>query len=72
MKISLDNVDAFIFDFDGVMTDNFVYINQNGEESVRCNRADGLAFNVLHKLKKPSFILFQLKKTLLLKSVPLN
>ena len=23
MKISLDNIDAFVFDFDGVLTNNF-------------------------------------------------
>jgi YrbI family 3-deoxy-D-manno-octulosonate 8-phosphate phosphatase len=31
-----------IFDFDGVFTDNAVYIDQYGVESVRCSRSDGL------------------------------
>ena len=31
-----------IFDFDGVFTDNAVYVDQNGVESVRCSRSDGL------------------------------
>jgi 3-deoxy-D-manno-octulosonate 8-phosphate phosphatase (KDO 8-P phosphatase) len=31
-----------IFDFDGVFTDNCVYVNQDGVESVRCWRSDGL------------------------------
>ena len=57
MKISIDNIDAFIFDFDGVMTNNLVNVDQNGNESVSCNREDGLAFNVLNKLKINSFIL---------------
>ena len=35
-------------DFDGVLTDNFVYVNSNGEEMVRCSRADGIG---LEKLK---------------------
>jgi YrbI family 3-deoxy-D-manno-octulosonate 8-phosphate phosphatase len=30
------------FDFDGVFTDNTVYVNQEGVESVRCWRSDGL------------------------------
>jgi 3-deoxy-D-manno-octulosonate 8-phosphate phosphatase (KDO 8-P phosphatase) len=56
MKISIDKIHAFIFDFDGVMTNNLVYIDQDGKETVRCNRADGLAFDVLRKLNKPAFI----------------
>ena len=50
-NLSLDNVDAFVFDFDGVLTDNLVYLDQNGIEAVSCSRADGLAFDVLRKLK---------------------
>jgi len=57
MIISLDNIDAFVFDFDGVLTNNLVQIDENGKESVSCSRADGLAFDVLRKLKKTSFIL---------------
>lgn len=30
------------FDFDGVFTDNYVYVMQDGTELVRCSRADGL------------------------------
>lgn len=29
------------FDFDGVFTDNTVYVSQDGSESVRCCRSDG-------------------------------
>ena len=57
MKISLDNIDAFVFDFDGVLTNNLVQTDENGKESVICSRADGLAFDVLRKLEKPSYIL---------------
>ena len=53
----LDNIDALVFDFDGVLTNNLVYLNQEGVESVACSRADGLAFDVLRKLNKPAFIL---------------
>ena len=53
----LDDIDALVFDFDGVLTNNFVYLNQEGVESVACSRADGLAFDVLRKLNKPAFIL---------------
>ncbi len=55
--MNIKKIDAFIFDFDGVLTDNRVYVNQDGNESVCCNRADGLAFDALKKLKLPTFIL---------------
>ena len=55
--MTLDNIDAFVFDFDGVLTNNFVYMDQNGIESVACSRADGLAFDLLRKLNKPAYIL---------------
>ena len=61
--IIIDNIDALVFDFDGVLTDNFVHLNQNGIESVRCSRADGLAFDVLRKLKKSVYILSTEKNT---------
>tara|TARA_B100000795_G_C22788928_1_gene435965 strand:- start:284 stop:790 length:507 start_codon:yes stop_codon:yes gene_type:complete len=56
-KISLDKVDAFFFDFDGVMTNNLVYLNSEGDEFVSCSRSDGMAFDALRKLKKISYIL---------------
>jgi len=55
--MNIGNIDVFIFDFDGVLTNNLVYINQEGVESVACSRADGLAFDVLRKLQKPVYIL---------------
>jgi 3-deoxy-D-manno-octulosonate 8-phosphate phosphatase (KDO 8-P phosphatase) len=36
------------FDFDGVFTDNKVYVFQDGTEAVRCHRGDGIG---LEKLK---------------------
>jgi len=55
--IHIDQVDAFVFDFDGVLTNNLVHMNQDGEEWVSCSRADGLAFDLLRKLNKPAYIL---------------
>jgi YrbI family 3-deoxy-D-manno-octulosonate 8-phosphate phosphatase len=55
--LQLDKIIAFVFDFDGVLTDNFVYIDQKGNEAVKCSRADGLAFDVLRKLNFSSYIL---------------
>jgi YrbI family 3-deoxy-D-manno-octulosonate 8-phosphate phosphatase len=53
----LVNVDAFIFDFDGVLTDNLVYVDQRGVESVCCSRSDGLAFDFLRSINKPVYII---------------
>ena len=50
------NLRSIIFDFDGVLTNNKVYLDENGIETVICNRADGLAFNILKKLNISLFI----------------
>jgi len=55
--MDINELDALVFDFDGVLTDNRVFIHQDGKESVICNRADGLAFDVLRKLDIPVYIL---------------
>lgn len=62
-NLFLEDIDLFVFDFDGVLTDNLVYLDQNGIEAVSCSRADGLAFDVLRKLKKPVYILSTEKNT---------
>lgn len=46
-KPLLSEIHTIVFDFDGVFTDNRVYVDQNGNESVVCNRADGLGLDVL-------------------------
>jgi YrbI family 3-deoxy-D-manno-octulosonate 8-phosphate phosphatase len=56
-SLFLDKIDAFVFDFDGVLTDNLVRVDQDGKESVSCSRSDGLAFDVFHKINKPVYIL---------------
>ena len=55
--MNIKNISLFVFDFDGVLTNNIVHIDENGKESVSCSRADGLAFDVLKKLNKPVYIL---------------
>lgn len=42
-------LEAVVFDFDGVHTDDFVYVDQNGVESVRVKRGDGLGVGALQK-----------------------
>jgi YrbI family 3-deoxy-D-manno-octulosonate 8-phosphate phosphatase len=39
-----------VFDFDGVFTDNMVYVFEDGREAVRCSRSDGLGLQKLATL----------------------
>ena len=39
-----------VFDFDGVFTDNTVYVSQDGVEMVRCWRGDGMGLSALRAL----------------------
>ncbi|WP_214036858.1 acylneuraminate cytidylyltransferase [Methanospirillum sp.] len=54
-KISFP-IGAIIFDFDGVFTDNMVYVNQDGSETVRCHRGDGMGIERLKKLNIPMIV----------------
>lgn len=38
------------FDFDGVFTDNMVYVFEDGREAVRCTRSDGIGLSKLRGL----------------------
>ena len=38
------------FDFDGVFTDNMVYVLEDGTEAVRCSRGDGIGLQKLKRL----------------------
>jgi YrbI family 3-deoxy-D-manno-octulosonate 8-phosphate phosphatase len=40
-------VRALVLDFDGVLTDNLVQVDEHGVESVRCDRSDGLGLGML-------------------------
>tara|TARA_B100001093_G_scaffold508970_1_gene572135 strand:+ start:742 stop:1236 length:495 start_codon:yes stop_codon:yes gene_type:complete len=51
MKINIKNIKTILLDFDGVLTNNRVFINEDGYETVACNRADGIAINAFKKLK---------------------
>ena len=46
----MKKISLIVYDFDGVMTDNKVYIDQNGNEMIKVNRADGLAISEIKKL----------------------
>ena len=46
----MKNIQLIAYDFDGVMTDNKVYVDQKGNEMVQVNRADGLGIAEIIKL----------------------
>ena len=45
----LKKIKLIVSDFDGVMTNNKVLVDEDGKEAVFCNRADGLAVEILKK-----------------------
>lgn len=49
MMLVIENIRLIVYDFDGVMTDNKVYVDQNGNEFVQVNRADGLGVSEIKK-----------------------
>jgi N-acylneuraminate cytidylyltransferase len=50
-------VAALVLDFDGVFTDNRVIVDQDGRESVICDRGDGWLLSHLKKTGLPILIL---------------
>ena len=50
-------IKILVFDFDGVMTDGYVYVDQDGRESVRCSRRDGLGISILKKAGLKLFVI---------------
>lgn len=53
----LASVQLIAFDFDGVFTDNTVYVTQDGVEAVRCWRSDGLGLARLRDVGVRVFII---------------
>jgi YrbI family 3-deoxy-D-manno-octulosonate 8-phosphate phosphatase len=43
-------IELVVFDFDGVFTDNRVWVSSTGEESVACWRGDGIGLRRLDKV----------------------
>ncbi|NJD69610.1 MAG: 3-deoxy-D-manno-octulosonate 8-phosphate phosphatase [Candidatus Methylomirabilota bacterium] len=46
-----------VFDFDGVFTDNTVYVFEDGREAVRCFRGDGIGLQKLERLGVATLII---------------
>lgn len=62
-----ENISCIFYDFDGVMTDNHVYIDQNGTEMVVVNRSDGLAIKKIKEMGIPQIILSTEKNEVVLR-----
>lgn len=50
-------IKLIVYDFDGVMTDNRVYVDQNGIETVAANRGDGMGTGFITRLGIEQLIL---------------
>ncbi len=57
LKNKVNSIQFIVFDFDGVFTDNLVYISESGEESVVCNRSDGLGLSKIKDLGIPMYVI---------------
>lgn len=53
----LAEIRLVVFDFDGVFTDNRVWTNERGEESVACYRGDALGLRRLDEVGVDYFVL---------------
>ena len=53
----ISRIRLIAFDFDGVFTDNMVYVLQDGSEAVKCYRSDGLGLQKLKSLGIESLII---------------
>jgi YrbI family 3-deoxy-D-manno-octulosonate 8-phosphate phosphatase len=51
------NIRLLAFDFDGVFTDNKVYVAQDGTEMVCCTRADGIGVSAVQRLGLETLII---------------
>ena len=49
---NLGEIRYFVFDFDGVMTDDSVYLDFDGNELVRCSRFDGAGIKLVYEANK--------------------
>lgn len=47
--LKLSDFSLIVFDFDGVFTDNLVSVDEDGKESVKCSRSDGLGIAMLKR-----------------------
>ena len=57
----IKHIKLFVMDFDGVFTDNRVFIDENGKETVICDRSDSLGIKML-KERRPDIKIIVISK----------
>lgn len=57
LEQALAEIRLAVFDFDGVLTDNHVWVDADGRENVRCVRADGFGLRRLEQVGVARLIL---------------
>ncbi len=57
MEIIFSQIKLALFDFDGVFTDNCVYVSEDGKESVKCCRSDGIGISRINELGIKCFVI---------------
>jgi len=71
VELDTKNIKLIVLDFDGVLTDNFVYMNELDEETVRCCKSDSVAIDILKSKgvdfyvlsnEKRNYVIFRCKK----------
>jgi YrbI family 3-deoxy-D-manno-octulosonate 8-phosphate phosphatase len=60
----LNGLKMIVFDFDGVFTDNKVYLSEEGIESVRCDRSDGMGIEMLRKSSDIALVVLSKEKNM--------
>ena len=48
--MNYSKIKLIVYDFDGVMTDNHVYVSQDGTEMAMCHRGDGLGVGIIRDM----------------------
>jgi 3-deoxy-D-manno-octulosonate 8-phosphate phosphatase KdsC-like HAD superfamily phosphatase len=53
----MTDIKLLVLDFDGVLTDNRVLVDENGKEAAFCHRGDGYGIGLLKKMGLPVLVL---------------
>ena len=67
-KEKLLNIRLLVLDFDGVLTDNRVFVDANGNEFVACNKSDSLGIELLQNKLGISTIVISKEKNKVVKA----
>jgi len=55
--MNFKEIKLLVLDFDGVLTNNYVWVSEDGIESVRCNRSDGIGLSRIRSLGIQTYII---------------